>query len=83
MEKVETISLKQFSDGDKVLLLNELGLQTDGKFVLDEKGLVIKDKYVGVSVSLKNMLIFPGSTIVLDDNELSVTMYLEEYGDKF
>ena len=82
-QKVETISLKQFSDEEKILLLNELEFQTDGKFVLDIKGEVIKDKYIGVPVTLKNMLIFPGSTIILDDNEISITLYLKEYGDKF
>ena len=83
MEKMETISLKQFSDEDKILLLKELGLQTDGKFVLKSDGEVAIDQYIGIPVQLNNMLIFPGSTIVLDDNELSITLYLEEYGDHF
>ncbi|MDE1849035.1 MAG: hypothetical protein KGH55_03315 [Nanoarchaeota archaeon] len=82
-QRVETVSLRQFSDRDKIFLLNELGFQTDGKFVLDEKGEVLKDKYIGVPVTLKNMLIFPGSTVILDDNEISITLYINEYGDKF
>ena len=80
---MDTISLRQFSNEDKIFLLKKLGLQTDGKFVLDLKGEMIKDKYIGVPVQLNNVLIFPGSTIVLDDNELSITLYLEEYGDEF
>ena len=83
MENMETISLKQFSEGDKILLLKGLGLQTDGKFVLKSDGEIATDKYLGIPVQLNNMLIFPGSTIVLDDNELSITLYLEEYGDNF
>ena len=82
-EKVETISLKQFSNEEKLLLLKELGFQTDGKFVLDKRGDVIKDKYIGVAIRLDNMLIFPGSAIVLDNNELSITLYLKEYGNRF
>ena len=82
-EKVETISLKQFSNEEKLLLLKELGFQTDGKFVLDKRGDVIKDKYIGVAIRLDNMLILPGSAIVLDNNELSITLYLKEYGNRF
>lgn len=82
-ERIETVSLKDFSDQEKIQLLKELGLKTDGKFVLNKSGAVVRDKYVEIPVSLNNMLIFPGSTIVLDDNELSITLYLEEYGNRF
>ncbi len=78
---MEMLSLNQLSSSDKIILLNELGYQTDGKFVLDEKGEVVKDKYVDIPVELGKMLILPGSEIILDDNELSVTMYMEEYGE--
>jgi hypothetical protein len=27
------------------------------------------------------MVIFPGSTIILDDNEFSISKYIEEFGD--
>lgn len=81
--KVETISLKQFNEEEKLLLLKELGFQTDGEFVLNERGEVIKDKYIEVPIRIDNMLILPGSTIVLDNNELSITFYLKEYGDRF
>ena len=81
--KVETISLTQLSEVDKIVLLKELGFQTDGKFVLNKNGEVITDKYIGVPIQLDRMLILPGSSIVLDDNELSITLYLQEYGDRF
>ena len=81
--KMDVISLKQFSEEDKLLLLQELGYQTDGTFVLDKKGGVVKDRYIDVSVCFDRMLIFPGSTIILDNNEISIARYLEEYGDKF
>ena len=83
VEKAEVISLKQLSMVQKVFLLQELEYQTDGKYVLDKKGEIFKDKYLGKPVSLDNMVILPGSTIILDDNELSVSLYLDEYGDPF
>ena len=43
----------------------------------------IIDKYIEEPVRLDNMIIFPGSTIILDDNPLSIISYLEEYGDVF
>ena len=75
---LEQVSLKDWSYEDKKLLLNELGFDTDGEYVTKDNELVL-DKYVDVPVKLDNMLIFPGSTIILDDNELSVTMYFQEY----
>ncbi len=84
MDKVDISNLEQFSlrnlsYEDKVLLLKELGFDTDGIYVL-KNGMKVSDKYLGVPVKLNSMLIFPGSAIVLDDNELSVAMYLQEYG---
>ena len=83
VEKAEVISLKQFNVEQKTMLLQGLGYQTDGIVVLDEKGVTVKDRYVGIPVELDNMVILPGSTIVLDDNELSISLYIEEYGDPF
>lgn len=83
VEKAEVISLKQFSIEQKTMLLQGLGYQTDGVVVLDERGNTVKDKYVGIPVEINNMVILPGSTIVLDDNELSISLYIEEYGNPF
>lgn len=82
-EKLQTISLKQYSLSERMVLLREMGYQSDGKFVLNKKGERIKDRYTGEPVQIENMLILPGSEIILDDNELSITMYLEDYGDRF
>lgn len=83
VEKVEVISLKQFTPSQKIMLIQGLGYQTDGKFILDKRGEIIKDRYLGLPVQMENMVILPGSTIVLDDNELSVSLYLDEYEDPF
>ena len=39
------------------------------------------EKFKECNVKIDNMVILPGSTIILDDNELSISKYLEEYGD--
>jgi len=83
VQKAEVVSLKQFSVEQKTVLLQGLGYQTDGSVVLDESGVTVKDKYVGIPVKIDNMVILPGSTIVLDDNELSISLYIEEYGNPF
>jgi len=83
IEKAEVISLKQFSVEQKTMLLQGLGYQTDGDVVLTEKGDIVKDRYLETPVKINNMVILPGSTIVLDDNELSISLYIEEYGDPF
>ena len=80
---MEFVSLKDASKEVKIKILEELGYKSDGRYVLDSDGIRIKDKYVDVEVTLSNMLIFPGSAIILDDNPLSVASYLEEYDNDF
>ena len=78
---MDLISLKEVSINSKIALLKELGFNSDGEYVLDSEGNKILDKYIEVPVKVNNMAIFPGSTIIIDDNELSVSLYLEEFGD--
>jgi len=78
---MELISLKNVSKESKILLLKELGYDSDGDYVLDSNGNKVIDKYLEINVKIDNMVILPGSTIILDDNELSISKYLEEYGD--
>lgn len=80
---MELISLKQVSIESKINLLKELGFNSDGEFVLDEDGEKILDKYLDIPVRVENMVILPGSTVILDDNEISLSKYLEEFGDVF
>jgi hypothetical protein len=79
MMETEIISLKDMSDEVKILLLKELGLNSDGKYVLDSTGKLYLDRYLEEPVELSNMAIFPGSVIVLDNNPLSIASYLEEF----
>ena len=78
---MELISLKQVSNESKMLLLKELGYDSDGEFVLDLKGNKVLDRYLEIPVKIDNMAILPGSEIILDDNELSISKYLQEFGD--
>ena len=61
-------------------LLNGLGYSVKGKFIFDGDGKKVKDRYIDIPVKIDRMAILPGSTIILDDNELSIALYLEEYG---
>lgn len=78
---MELISLKNVSKESKILLLKELGYDSDGTFVLDSEDKKVLDKYLEIEVKIDNMVILPGSTIILDDNELSISKYIEEFGD--
>ena len=76
---MKRFSLKDLNVNEKINLLKELGYDSDGELVLDKEGNPVIDKYVGVKVNLNNMLIFPGSTIILDNNPVSISEYIEEY----
>jgi len=78
---MELVSLSSMSKESKLLLLNELGYASDETYVIDRKGNKVIDKYIDQPVKVDNMLILPGSTIIIDNNHLSIAAYLEEYGD--
>lgn len=75
----EILSIKDMPNNLKIQLLQELGFDSDGTFVIDEAGNKILDRYTSEPVRLSNMAIFPGSTIILDDNPLSISSFLEEF----
>ena len=79
----ELIQLKNIDYDSKVMLLNELGFSSDGTYVLDNSGKKVLDKYLDQPVLVENMLILPGSTIILDDTPLSIALYMAEYSDVF
>lgn len=80
---MELISIKDMPNEVKIKLLEELGYKSDGQFVLFASGDRVKDRYINVDVKLSNMLIFPGSIIILDNNPLSIASYMEEHPDEF
>lgn len=80
---MELVSLEGLSRQVKGRLLGELGYRVDGKHVVDAKGSRVKDRYTGELVNIDHLVIVPGSTLILDDNPLSLASYLEEFGDPF
>lgn len=78
---METISLKEVSINSKIALLKELGFNSDGEYVLDSDGNKVLDRYIDIQIKVDNMVILPGSTIILDDNILSLSCYMEEFPD--
>lgn len=80
--KLELISLKEAPREFKIALLRELQMAVDKEgFVIGPNGKQVIDEYIDKPVRFENMAIFPGSTIVLDDNPLSIASYIEDYGD--
>jgi len=80
---METILLKDVSLNSKIALLRELGFDSDGEYVLDSEGNKVIDRYIEIPIKVENMVILPGSTIILDDNILSLSCYMEEFPDVF
>lgn len=77
----ELLSLKDAPVTFKMKLIQELGYTSDGTYVLMKDGKRCLDRYTKEPVRLDNMAILPGSTIILDNNELSISSFLEEFGD--
>lgn len=76
----ELVSIMDMPKDVKIELLKELGYDSDGVIVLKD-GQPYFDKYIEEEIKIDNMLILPGSTIIIDNNPLSVSSFLEEYGD--
>ncbi len=78
---METVLLKEVAFDSKVALLRELGFDSDGEFVLNSDGIKVLDRYLEIPIKVNNMVLLPGSVIVLDDNILSLSHYMEEFPD--
>ncbi|MDG7009157.1 MAG: hypothetical protein JRN06_13190 [Nitrososphaerota archaeon] len=65
----------------KTLLLKLLGLDANNEGYVTREGKVVIDEYIEQPVRVENMALFSGSTIVLDDNPLSIASYIEEHGE--
>jgi len=77
---MELLTLKEASKEFKIKLLRALGLDVDERDIYVIKdGKQVIDQYIDKPVRFDNMAIFPGSTIVIDDNPLSIASYLEEH----
>ena len=79
---MEIVSLKNVNKESKIALLEKLGYDSDGKYVL-ENGKKKLDEYTQKEITLENMAILPGSVIVLNEASAIVLKYLEEHEDDF
>ncbi len=79
---VSLVSLKGFPIEVKKALLGSIGYGSDEVFVLDKNGKKVLDRYTGEPIRIDNMMILPGSDIVLDSNPVSIASYLEEYPNR-
>jgi len=73
------VSIKDMPKDLKIQLVKELGYDSDGTYVTELNGKPVLDKYTNEPVQIDNMAILPGSTIIIDDNPLSILLYLDEY----
>ena len=80
--RTEIVSIRDMPLELKIKLLKGLGYDSDGIYILKD-GEKCPDRYTEEPVRLDNMIILPGSTIVLDNNPLSIISFLEEFGDVF
>jgi hypothetical protein len=78
---MELVSFQTIPREAKLKILQALGYDAAGAFVIQKGGSRVHDKYTGEEVRFENCVVLPGSTIVLDNNPLSIACYLEEYGD--
>jgi hypothetical protein len=78
--ELEVVSLSKLDTESKILLLHEIGYESDGIYVL-KGGQRIRDKVTGEEVTLNRMAILPGSVLVISDNPLSIADYLEDYDE--
>ena len=77
----ELVSIETMPIEAKIHLLKELDYDSDGVFVLEKNGKKHLDRYTQQPIRLDNMVIFSGSTVILDNNPLSISSFLEEFGD--
>jgi regulator of RNase E activity RraA len=79
---LELVTIKDAPKDFKIALLRALGYDVDKEAThVTQEGKVVMDKYVNMPVRVDNVAILPGSTIVIDDNPVSIASYFEEYGE--
>jgi len=83
VQRIRTLSLREAPKEFKVALLKELGYRVQGSKVLTAKGDPYIDPFSEIPVTVENFVVLPGRSppLVLDDSPLSLSCYLEEYGD--
>ena len=78
---MEIINLNDVSKDSKEALLKELGYDTDGTYIYNEKSRKVKDKYTGEYVLMESLVLLGGSTVIINNDPYSLISYTEEYGE--
>jgi hypothetical protein len=80
---MEAVSIKDAPVDFKLALLRELGLEldADGVHIKGPDGKWIVDEYVDQPVRFDNMILLPGSVVVLDENPVTIHSYMEDHPD--
>ena len=78
---MELLSLKDLPREIITGVLKELGYGSDGTFVMGKNGQKLIDPYIEEPVKVDNILLLPGSEVILDNNPISVAGYFEDHGD--
>ncbi len=76
----ELVSIREAPRAFKIEFLRQIGYDSDGEYVT-QNGERVLDIYIQKPVLVDRMVIFPGSTVVLDDNSFSIGAYLDEHPD--
>lgn len=76
---MKLISIRKAPKEFKVALVEAMGYKVeDGRIIL-VNGEDYLDPYCDTPVKIDNMIVVPGSTLILDDNPLSIAAYDEDH----
>ncbi len=78
---MELISPKDVDKEVLIAFLETLGYKVEGGSIYDDHGEEVIDPFIDEPVTLENVFIAKGSTIILDNNPISLAGYFQEYGD--
>ena len=78
----ETVPWGDIPRDVQIEILRELGYSAEENRILDTAGVPVLDKYTRAPVRLDNLMIVWGSTLLLDNNPVSIASYFEEYGEQ-
>lgn len=80
-QEVETVKWADVPRDVQVQVVEELGYTVRDGVIHDSAGEPVLDRYTRMPVRLDNLLVVWGSTLLLDNNPISIASYFEEYGE--
>lgn len=78
---MEVVRIQDLTRKERILLLKELGYDTDSTGKVIKDGAPWLDPFLEEQPTVENMCIVPGSALVLVDNPVSLDGYFEKYAD--